>query len=76
MAQQGSSLLIDANGNLANTIVSPIIQGPWDFTVHDDGNGVEVFVSNVLTGTVSRLVLLLDGGSVARLAYASVRPRC
>jgi hypothetical protein len=45
--------------------VSPTIQGPWDFTVHDEGNKVKVFVSNVLTGTVSRLELILDGGSVA-----------
>jgi hypothetical protein len=64
MAQPGSLLLIDRKGNLVNTIISPFIQGPWDFTVHDEGNKVQVFVSNVLTGTVSRLVLLLDGGNV------------
>ncbi len=64
MAQQGSLLLIDRNGNLVTTIVSPFIQGPWDFTVQDRGNRVIVFISNVLTGTVSRLVLLLNGGNV------------
>ena len=64
-ALPGSLLLIDRNGNLVNTIVSPFIQGPWDFTVFDQGNRVVVFVSNVLTGTVSRLVLLLNGGNVA-----------
>jgi hypothetical protein len=64
MAEPGSLMVIDPNGHLINTIVSPLIQGPWDFTVRDDGNLVQVFVSNVLTGTVSRLDLLLDGGSV------------
>src|SRR5258708_38982984 len=64
MAQQGSLLLIDRNGNLVTTIVSPFIQGPWDFTVQDRGNRVIVFISNVLTGTVSRLALLLNGGHV------------
>ena len=64
MAQSGSLLLIDGKGHLINTIVSPFIQGPWDFTVFDEGNRVVVFVSNVLTGTVSRLVLLLDGGNL------------
>jgi DNA-binding beta-propeller fold protein YncE len=64
MAQPGSLLLINSNGKLINTIVSPMIQGPWDFTVQDDGNNVMVFVSNVLTGTVSRLDLNLDGGNV------------
>ena len=62
MAQPGSLLLIDRNGNLVNTITSPVIQGPWDFTVHDDGKKVKVFISNVITGTVSRLDLSLEGG--------------
>jgi hypothetical protein len=62
MAQQGSLLLIDRNGNLVNTITSAVVQGPWDFTVHDEGTKVQVFVSNVLTGTVSRLDLSLNGG--------------
>jgi hypothetical protein len=64
MAEQGSLLVIDRNGHLINTILSPLVQGPWDFTVHDEGNLVQVFVSNVLTGTVSRLDLLLDAGNV------------
>ena len=64
MAEPGSLLVIDRNGHLINTIVSPLVQGPWDFTVHDEGNLVQVFVSNVLTGTVSRLDLLLDAGNV------------
>jgi hypothetical protein len=64
MAQPGSLLLINSHGQLINTIISPMIQGPWDFTVQDDGNNVKVFVSNVLTGTVSRLDLDLDGGNV------------
>jgi hypothetical protein len=62
MAMPGSLLLIDRNGQLVNTIISPVIQGPWDFTVQDEGNSVKVFVSNVLTGTVSRLDLSLNGG--------------
>jgi DNA-binding beta-propeller fold protein YncE len=64
MAESGSLLVIDPHGHLINTIVSPLIQGPWDFTVDDEGNLVQVFVSNVLTGTVSRLDLLLGGGNV------------
>jgi hypothetical protein len=63
-ALPGSLLLIDRNGNLVTTIVSPFIEGPWDFTVLDEGNQVVVFVSSVINGTVSRLVLLLGGGNV------------
>ena len=65
MAEQGSLLLIDRNGNLVNTITSAVVQGPWDFTVQDEGTKVKVFVSNVLTGTVSRLDLSLNGGVFA-----------
>jgi hypothetical protein len=72
MAQPGSLLLINSNGKLINTIISPMIQGPWDFTVHDEGNKVMVFVSNVLSGTVSRLDLDLDGGNVVVKSAAMI----
>jgi hypothetical protein len=60
----GSLLLIDPAGKLHTSITSAAIQGPWDFTVEDEGNQVIVFVSNVLTGTVSRLDLSLNDGNV------------
>lgn len=71
MAEPGSLLLIDSNGYLVNTFISPMIQGPWDFTVQDDGNSVKVFVSNVLTGTVSRLDLV-EGGANFSMKSAAV----
>ena len=62
----GSLLLIDKNGNLAAPpLVSSFIQGPWDFTVQDDGAKVKVFISNVVNGTVSRLDLSFNGGTLA-----------
>jgi hypothetical protein len=46
-ALPGSLLLIDKNGNLAAPpLVSSFIQGPWDFTVQDDGANVKIFISN------------------------------
>ena len=55
IAGQGSLLVIDRNGNqVANVIDSNVLNGPWDLTVHDAGNHGQVFVSNVLSGTVSR----------------------
>jgi hypothetical protein len=54
-ALPGSLLLIDKNGNLAAPpLVSSFIQGPWDFTVQDEGANVKVFISNVVNGAVSR----------------------
>ena len=63
MALPGLLLLIDRFGKLSDTLALPgFIEGPWDFTVQDKGIFVKVFISNVLTGTVSRLDLSVAGG--------------
>lgn len=64
-AAPGSLLLIDANGNLVNTFTSNEIQGPWDFSVYDQGSTVWVFVSNAINGTVSRIELVFTGNNFA-----------
>jgi len=59
---QGSLLIIDQNGNLANQLTSPsLLNGPWDLAVRDDGRRAKVFVSNALSGTVTRLDLRVVG---------------
>jgi hypothetical protein len=64
-AAPGSLLLIGANGNLVNTFTSNEIQGPWDFSVYDQGSTVWVFVSNAINGTVSRIELVLTNNNFA-----------
>ena len=57
-AQPGSILVLDLNGILLQTLTdSVLINGPWDATVNDRGNFAQLFISNVLSGTVSRLDL-------------------
>src|SRR5260370_11815426 len=59
---QGSLLVIDKNGNLVNQLTdSRLLNGPWDLAVRDDGRRTEVFVSNALSGTVTRLDLRIVG---------------
>lgn len=59
-AQAGSLLIIDKNGNLVFNWSDPLmVQGPWDMTVTDGGNNVQVYISNALTGTISRLDIQL-----------------
>jgi hypothetical protein len=59
---QGSLLVIDKNGNLVNQLTdSRLLNGPWDLAVRDDGRRAEVFVSNALSGTVTRLDLRIVG---------------
>jgi hypothetical protein len=73
MALPGSLLLIDRFGKLSDTLALPgFIEGPWDFTVQDKGFFVKVFISNVVTGTVSRLDLSIVGGKFLVLRKALV----
>jgi hypothetical protein len=56
--QQGSLMILDKNGNVvANLTNSALLDGPWDLSVVDEGSQALVFVSNVLSGTVTRLDL-------------------
>jgi uncharacterized protein (TIGR03118 family) len=55
---QGSLLILDRNGNVVNTLSdSTFLDGPWDLTVNEQGSHDQVFVSNVLNGTVTRIDL-------------------
>jgi len=59
----GSLIAINAAGQIVWTLENKSqINGPWDFTVFDQGATVTVFVSNVLNGTIERLVLGTKGG--------------
>ena len=63
-AQAGSILVLDKNGQLVNTITSPLINGPWDATLQEDGTTAHLFVSNALSGTVTRLDLHVSATNV------------
>jgi len=57
----GSLLILDKNGKVVTTLTdSKLLDGPWDLTVHDEGGHAQVFISNVLNGTVTRLDLKLS----------------
>jgi hypothetical protein len=61
---QGSLLILDHNGRVVRTLTSAgKLDGPWDLTVHEVGPLAQVFISNVLSGTVTRIDLLTSPGS-------------
>jgi DNA-binding beta-propeller fold protein YncE len=63
VAQQGSLLILDASGKLVTTLTdSALLDGPWDLALNDQGNQVQVFVANVLSGTVTRIDLSIPKG--------------
>jgi hypothetical protein len=58
---QGSLIVLDRFGNKVAEFQDPaLLDGPWDMTAVDGGASAKIFVSNVLTGTVTRLNLKLS----------------
>jgi hypothetical protein len=65
---QGALQVIDRHGRLVNTLLnSVLLDSPWDLAINDNGNQAQVFVSNVLSGTVSRLDLAVGPSNVTVL---------
>jgi hypothetical protein len=60
----GGLLILDSNGNEVMELSdSALLQGPWDLTVHNvDATHAQVFVSNVLSGTVTRIDFTIPKG--------------
>jgi hypothetical protein len=69
-AQAGCLIVIDSHGNPVETISGGPINGPWDMTAFDAGSFVELFVTNVLNGTVAANGDVANGGTVVRINLA------
>jgi hypothetical protein len=67
----GALQVIDRHGKLIATLTDPagnIFGSPWDLTIaNDTGSTAQVFVSNVLAGTVGRLDLAVNSSGVTIL---------
>jgi hypothetical protein len=65
--QAGALQFLDKNGKVVLTLTDPtLINGPWSLTVaNDTGATAQVFVSNVLSGTVSRFNLQIQNGQIS-----------
>jgi uncharacterized protein (TIGR03118 family) len=58
VATQGSLLILDSNGKVVTELSdSALLNGPWDLAVNDHGDNPQLFVANVLSGTVTRIDL-------------------
>jgi len=66
-ASAGCLIVLDRNGNLAETISGHGINGPWDSTEAVFGDFADLFVANVLNGTVQPGNPVVHGGTVLRL---------
>jgi hypothetical protein len=54
-AQAGGVLVLNGSGGAVANLTNPsLLDGPWDMTVAASGHTAKIFVSDVLSGTVSR----------------------
>ena len=72
-AQAGCLIVLDSNGNVAETITDAQINGPWDMTVFDETgeeghpSRASLFVTNVLNDTVAAGGSVVSEGTVLRV---------
>ena len=66
-AQAGCLLVLNSSGQPVETITGQLINGPWDMTASDNGSTADLFVTNVLNGTVAASPNTVDGGTVVRI---------
>jgi hypothetical protein len=77
-AQAGCLIVLDSSGNPVETISGGPINGPWDMTALDHRGNADLFVTNVLNGTVAASGGTVDGGTVVRIDLKNLerhRPR-
>ncbi len=66
-ASAGCLIVLDRDGNVAETISGHGINGPWDSTEAISGDFADLFVANVLNGTVQPGSPVVHRGTVLRL---------
>jgi len=71
--QPGSLLILDRAADIVLTLTQAnLMDSPWDLTIQDGGDFAKVFVSNVVSGTVTRLDLEITGGKPVVLSTTQI----
>ncbi len=66
-AKAGCLIVLDSQGNPVETFSGGSINGPWDMTAFDQGGSADLFVTNVLNGTVAAGGQVVNKQTVVRL---------
>ena len=74
--QGGCLLVLNSSGSVVETFYGSLINGPWDMTALDAGSIADLFVTNVLNGTVAAGGKVVHGGTVTRLTLPDLMGRC
>ncbi len=72
-AKAGCLLVLDRWGHVRETLSGNGINGPWDMTAISNSHFAELFVTNVLNGTVAANGSVVNQGTVLRLGLALYR---
>ena len=67
----GCLIVLNSQGSVVETLSGHGLNGPWDMAVLQGGPLAELFVSNVLNGTVAAGGQIVHRGTVVRLTLAS-----
>ena len=73
-ARPGGLLVFDDTGRLREILSGGGLNGPWDMTAVDNGRSVDLFVSNVLNGTVAAKGDVVRHGTVLRIHLVLASP--
>jgi hypothetical protein len=66
-SDKGCLLVINNMGQVVKVIAGHHLNGPWDMTATSSGRDAELFVTNVLNGTVAAAGSVVDEGTVVRV---------
>jgi hypothetical protein len=66
-AKAGCLIVLNSSGHPVETISGKPINGPWDLTAVSQGANSDLFVTNVLNGTVASGETPIDEGTVVRV---------
>ncbi|MFI1096812.1 hypothetical protein [Streptomyces sp. NPDC020917] len=67
-AKAGCLIVLDNRGKVRETFSGKGINGPWDMTATSRGNRSDLFVTNVLNGTVAGGGAVVNQGTVLRIS--------
>jgi hypothetical protein len=66
-AQAGCLIVLNNSGTPVETFFGSLISGPWDMTASDEDTHAELFVTNVLNGTLAASPNVVHQGTVVRI---------
>jgi hypothetical protein len=66
-AKAGCLIVLSSSGKPVKTIAGKPVNGPWDMTALDRGGSADLFVTNVLDGTVAASPKTVNRGTVVRI---------